>query len=130
MIGCLSVVPPCATSQGYEIHLELKAKCKGKTTVELGFFDHLKCQVTGQTHQSVAVVRKLGAQKAGSGGAYDYKMGSSSACRYRAGGDSRGWANVFGKGPINSIDQLSEFIVDGGLKLRYTIVQLDGRVLS
>lgn len=114
--GCYCVL----LLQGFDMYLKLQA-----VRTEEG-----KCAVALRAKLAdgaVAADFRLCAQKAGSGGAYSHKKHSSLGLLSSSG---RGWDNFFVKGPITSIDQLPDFIIDGKLKLRCTLIKLDGRQLQ
>lgn len=107
--------------QGYELDLVLQANHKEDGKVQLGVFASLESKIG----QSVAFERKICSQKVGSGGAYSCCV-PAVANRYRFKGDLWG-ADFFSKDPISSIDHLADFIVDGHIRLRCTVIKLDGR---
>lgn len=105
--------------------MQLKATHKEEGKVQLGLYTWVKNDATGGL--PVAVRCKLCAQKAGNG-ARSYSIQTRTTNRYIS---SKNWGltDFFEKGPISSIDQLSKFIIDGKLKLRCTLVKVDGRQL-
>lgn len=106
------------TLQGFDLSMELTGTHKEEGTVQLGLFSLVKSEATGAV--PIAVNCMLSAQQAG-GGARSYSH-HQRATSLHTNGESWGWRDYFDKGPISCIDQLSDFIVDGHLKLRCTLM--------
>lgn len=108
--------------QGFDLQLCLRPVHEEEGEVTLCLFNQLGNKATGPTHTSVAINRKLCAQKAGDGGAYSHQY--SGPRHYEFEGEGWGWDDFFKTGPVSSIEQLSEFIVDGQLRLRNTLLKV------
>lgn len=114
--------------QGFKLALKLAAKHskEGKCTLGLNC-----CNITAQSdtcdrRPAVSAEFLFGAQKANIEGLYTHVL----RCNYILAPDTGlGPMDLFKKGPISSINDLSELIVGGHPKLRLGLVKLDGRQL-
>lgn len=115
--------------QGFELYLKLDAIHKEAGKVNLGLFAY--CQDISSSscpaQLPVALSFTLCAQKASSGGQYSHQS-SDVTCLKPASG--WGWADFFRKSMITEASALSEFMVDGKLKLRGTLLKLDGQQIE
>lgn len=102
--------------------MELEATLEEEGKVQLALYSYA---YTGG--MPTVVTLKLCAQLAGSQGSYGYQK--KSIVRFN-GGKGWGWSDFFRKGPISCIDQLSDFIVAGQLRLRLELLNIDGRQLG
>jgi hypothetical protein len=113
----------CIQGLSFRVELEAAAAEDGGGAPALGVY--LTNQNDGMMMLGVPAAIQLSAQRATTPGSYSFEAADHVTGMF----GSLGWADFLGAGDVSGPSDLAPFLVDGALRLRVSVMMLDGVAL-